>query len=137
MTRIADKIPAREFDAASAEGQFLAAVPVVLRSRVFALLTTPRRGGRGLRAWVSLLEVDHPPFAGELPPELVEVYLQDDEAEPLHDCEKCGLPVPVRCGRRVGREAVAEREYFPACPCCGGRTGRYAFWSRPAARAGD
>jgi hypothetical protein len=83
-----------------------------------------------LRAWLSLLEVDHPPLPVELPRELLEVFLRDHEAEPLHDCEECGLPVPVRCGRRVGHEPVAEWEYFPACPNCGGRTGRYAFWSR-------
>ena len=117
-------------DATSAEGRFLAAVPTGLRPNVRERLSSPRSGGRGLRAWLSLLEVDHPPLPGELPRELVEVYLADDEAEPLHDCERCGLPVPVRCGRRVGREPVAEREYFPACPHCGGRTGRYAFWSR-------
>lgn len=119
-------------DPTSAERRLMAAVPRTLRREIRALLTSPRRGGRGLRAWLALLEVDHPPLPDELPRELVEVYLRDGEAEPLHDCEECGLPVPVRCGRRVGREPVAEREYFPACPCCGGRTGKYAFWSRSA-----
>jgi hypothetical protein len=116
----------------SAEERFLAAVPIELRRDVWTLLTTPRRGGRGLRAWLSLLEVDHPVLPSELPSELIEVYLHDHEAEPLHDCESCGLAVPVRCGRRLGREPVAERVYFPTCPSCGGRTGRYAFWSRSA-----
>jgi len=132
MRRHLDVIP--PFDPTSAEARFIAAVPTGLRSDVWTLLTNPQRGGRGLRAWLSLLEADHPPLPCELPQELVEVYLRDHEAEPLHDCEDCGLPVPVRCGRRLGREPVAEREYFPACPSCGGRTGRYAFWSR-AARA--
>jgi hypothetical protein len=118
------------FDPDSAEGALLAAVPPGLRPLVASLLTTPRRGGRGLRAWLSLLAADSRPLPDELPRELVEVYLTDDDAEPLHDCEACGLAVPVRCGRRVGHEPVAEHVYFPACPQCGGRTGRYAFWSR-------
>lgn len=122
----------RDPDTTSAEVRLLAAVPVGQRRAIRIMLTSPRLGGRGLRAWLALLEVDHPPLPDELPRELVEVYLSDHEAEPLHDCGNCGLPVPVRCARRMGREPVAEREYFPACPCCGGRTGRYAFWSRPA-----
>ncbi len=120
------------FESTSAEAKFIAAVPPALQPDIWTLLTSPRCGGRGLRAWLALLEVDHPPLPRELPQELVEVYLRDQEAEPLHDCERCGLPVPVRCGRRVGREPVAEWEYFPACPSCGGRTGRHAFWSRAA-----
>lgn len=115
----------------SVECRFLAAMPNGLRPDVESLLANPRQGGRGLRAWLSLLTVDHPPLPAQLPSNLVEVYLTDDEAEPLHDCETCGLAVPVRCGRRASREPVAEREYFPACPQCGGRTGRFAFWSRP------
>ncbi len=119
-------------DADSPEARLLTAIPPALRPLAESVLTSPRLGGRGLRAWLALLEVDHPPLPDELPPELVEVYLRDDEAEPLFDCERCGLPVPVRCGRRLGREPVAERVYFPTCPSCGGRTGRHAFWSRTA-----
>ncbi|MFO0957399.1 MAG: hypothetical protein U0800_08015 [Isosphaeraceae bacterium] len=108
----------------------MGAVPARLRGDVWDLLSSPHRGGRGLRSWLALMELGGPPLPGELPQELVQVYLRDQEAEPLHDYEACGLPVPVRCGRRIGREPVAEREYFPACPCCGGRTGRHAYWSR-------
>ena len=36
------------------------------------------------------------------------MYLRDDEAEPLHDCERCGLPVPVRC-RPPGRPRAGGR----------------------------
>src|SRR5207245_1466205 len=36
----------------------LAAVPARLRPHVRTLLGSPRLGGRGLRAWLSLLEVD-------------------------------------------------------------------------------
>jgi len=108
---------------------FLAAVSATQRSRVRALLTDPRCGGRGLRAMLALLDTDPRELPEEIPSELVEVYIQDDEAEPLHDCERCGLPVPVHAGRRCGHEASVDCEYFPTCPHCGGRTGRYAFWS--------
>ncbi|QEG27865.1 hypothetical protein GobsT_26290 [Gemmata obscuriglobus] len=111
-------------------GMFLAAVPAAQRGRVRVLLTDPHCGGRGLRALLARLDTDRRPLPDALPTELVEVYLRDDEAEPLHDCERCGLPVPVRAGRRCGHEASVDREYFPTCPRCGGRTGRHAFWSR-------
>lgn len=113
-------------------GHFLAAVPDGQRGRVRTLLTDPRCGGRGLRAMLALFDTSPRPLPAVLPPELVEVYLRDDEAEPLHDCERCGLPVPVHAGRRCGHEASVDREYFSACPHCGGRTGRFAFWSARA-----
>jgi hypothetical protein len=108
----------------------LSAVPPGRRSPTLALLTDPRRGGRGLRKWLTLLDTDDHPPPTALPGELIDVYLTDEEAEPLHDCERCGLAVPVRAGRRCGHEAVVEHVYFPTCPCCGGRTGRHAYWSR-------
>ena len=112
--------------------RLLAAVPVAHRKRAAAVLKSPCLGGRGLRAWVVLLDADDRPLPGGLPEELVEVYFDDSEAEPLHDCERCGLTVPVRAARRCGHEATVERVYFPACPHCGGRTGRHAYWSRTA-----
>lgn len=124
-----------EADVAAVLDAFLAAVPLDYRARVRTRLTDPRAGGRGLRALLSLLDTDHRELPDALPPELVEVYLRDDEAEPLHDCERCGLPVPVHAGRRCGHEASVDREYFPKCPRCGGRTGRFAFWS--SRRDGD
>lgn len=110
--------------------RFLAAVSAEQRARARALLTDPHAGGRGLRALLALLDTGSCSLPACLPAALVEVYLRDDEAEPLHDCERCGLPVPVHAGRRCGHEASVDREYFPACPQCGGRTGRFAFWSR-------
>jgi hypothetical protein len=118
-----------ETGAADALGEFLAAVPAGQRGRVRVLLTDRRLGGRGLRALFAMLGADGR-IPAALPEEVVEVYLSDDEAEPLHDCEACGLPVPVHAGRRCGHEAAVDRVYFPTCPCCGGRTGRHAFWSR-------
>jgi hypothetical protein len=116
-------------DTAAVMAALLAAVPLDYRARVKARLTDPHSGGRGLRALLALLDTDPRTLPDALPTELVEVYLYDDEAEPLHDCERCGLPVPVHAGRRCGHEASVDREYFPACPHCGGRTGRFAFWS--------
>ena len=113
-----------------AHDRLLAAVPAACRSRAAALLSSPRLGGRGLRAWAALVDTDDRPLPSDLPTGLVEVYLNDDDAEPLHDCSDCGLPVPVRAGRHCGHEATVERVYFPECPHCGGRTGRHAYWSR-------
>ena len=110
--------------------RLLAAMPADYRTRTLALLVSRQYGGRGLRAWLALLEADDRTLPGDLPVELVNVYLDDDEAEPLHDCERCGLSVPVRARRRCGHEATVERIYFPSCPHCGGRTGRHAYWSR-------
>lgn len=123
----------RDLSHETAESRLLAATPYSLRPMVRKLLATPHCGGRGLRAWVALMETLDRPLPSLLPDELIETYLKDDDAEPFHDCEDCGLPVPVRVGRRVGSEPVAERAYFPICPNCSGRTGRFAFWSKPSA----
>ena len=121
---------AADQDLTAAVDRLLAAVPARQRPLVRTLLTNPRHGGRGLRAWLGLMAADDRPLPPALPQELVEVYLRDDEAEPLHDCERCGLVVPVRAGWRSGHEPSCDRVYFPACPHCGGRTGPHAFWSR-------
>ena len=118
---------------ADPEARFLAAVPVRLRPRVVAALMNPRIGGRGLRAWLAKVERSESPCPHAMPAALVEVYLADPDAEPLHDCERCGLAVPVRVSRRAGHEVVGERAYFPACPCCGGQTGMHAFCARAVA----
>jgi len=108
----------------------LAAVPERLRKSVSTVLGNPRLGGRGLRDWLGLLAAEERGLPSRLSDELIEVYLRDDEAEPLHDCEQCGLSIPVRAVRRCGHEAVIEHTFFSTCPHCGGRTGRFAYWSR-------
>ena len=115
------------------QARFLAAVPARLRVRVAAALTNPRIGGRGLRAWLAKIARSESPCPVAMPAALVEVYLADPDAEPLDDCADCGLAVPVRVGRRAGHEVVGERPYFPACPCCGGRTGPHAYCARVVA----
>jgi hypothetical protein len=112
-----------------AAARFLSVVPMKLRDDVRRLLTNPCEGGRGLRHWLSLLEIEPRPMPRQLPIDLVEVYLEDDDAEPLHDCESCGFFVPVRVSRRLGHEPAVERVYYSECPNCGGRTGRFAFWA--------
>ncbi len=109
--------------------RLLLAVAPARRPLARKLITDPWCGGHGLRAWLAMLDAGYNPSPSRVPSEVVEVYLKDDDAEPLHDCEKCGLAVPVRVARRHGHEAAIEREYFPTCPCCGGRTGRHAYWS--------
>ncbi len=111
--------------------RLLAATPPPLRDTVRLLLGDPLAGGRGLRAWAARIEIDPRPLPDSLPAVLVEVYLRDADAEPLHDCGGCGLPVPVRVGHRTGHEPTCERVYFARCPHCGGDTGPFAYWSRP------
>ena len=108
--------PANPTDPGRADERLLAAVPDSLRPTVKSLLKNPRQGGRGLRAWVGLIEADPRPLPTALPGELLDVYLSDADAEPLHDCADCGLPVPVRVGRRVGHEPTCDRVYFTVCP---------------------
>ncbi len=112
--------------------RFVAACPPEFRSRVVAVLTDRRRGGPGLRLWVGRIEQCGASVPDEIPAAVLEIYLADPDAEPLCDCEDCGLSVPVRTGRRVGHEPAWDHVYFAACPCCRGRTGEYAY----AARAG-
>ncbi len=112
-----------------AERRLMAAVPPTLRERVHASLVNPRIGGRGLRSLLALLATETRPLPKQLPPELIRVYLNDDEAEPLYDCATCGLPLPVRFARRFGHESAPEHVYFTMCPHCGGPVGRFAYWS--------
>ena len=107
---------------------FLRAVIEEQRSAVVGLLREPRWGGRGLRMWLRTLVTQGRSLPEVLPSELIQVYLDDPEALPLHDCSDCGLAVPIRSGW-LGLEGEPERIYFPVCPNCGSRTGLYAFWS--------
>jgi hypothetical protein len=111
--------------------RLLDAIPASHQARARQLLIDPRGGGRGLRTWLQLLETSLAELPTELPAELIDVYLRDTEAEPLHDCESCGLPIPVKVGWRAGHEPTEDRVYFPVCPHCGGRTGYHAYWARP------
>lgn len=114
--------------------QFIAAVPANICQPVDRSLHSLHGGGFGLRNWVSSIAWRGGKLPQELPAELVQVYLDDPEAAPLHDCESCGVAIPVRPNRIDGLEAEPEQTYFPTCPICGGRTGLYMYVSRQAER---
>jgi hypothetical protein len=112
--------------------RLLAAVEPDQRCQVERLCTSLHNGGGGLREWISAIARGATVLPDSIPPELIRVYVCDPEAVPLHDCEECGLAVPVRPNRLHGLEASPEQVYFPKCPKCGARTGQYYYWSRQA-----
>ncbi len=107
---------------------FLKAVHYLQRPAVEGLLQRPRHGGKGLRMWLQNLEMRGDFFPEELPPALVQIYLDDSEVLPLHDCESCGLLIPVHPS--IDFEAEPRKTFFPKCPHCGNRTGRHAHGAR-------
>jgi hypothetical protein len=110
--------------------QFLNAVAPAQRKQVAQLLHSVHYGGSGLRDWVSAIAWRGAVLPMQIPEELIDVYLSDSEAVPLHDCESCGLAVPVRPSRLYGLEGEPERVYFSACPACGSRTGPHMYFTR-------
>jgi hypothetical protein len=112
----------------NARRYFLAAVNPRQRPVVARLLQEAPHSGLGLRLWLRSMVAQGRPLPKSLPAELVQVYLDDPEAVPLHDCEGCGIAIPVHPAWQ-GYESEPQRVYFPTCPCCGGRTGLYAYWS--------
>jgi hypothetical protein len=65
-------------------------------------------------------------------PALAAVYLCNPHAAPYHDCEDCGIRIPIggdgkfdHHGRPVPSGTKGIR-HFLTCPACGGRTGWYA-----------
>jgi hypothetical protein len=58
------------------------------------------------------------------------VYLADPKPLPLHDCENCGLEVPIRPGWQKGDHTEPAKAYFESCPVCGGRVGYCARWHK-------
>lgn len=109
--------------------EFLERVDSAQRAAAATLLLEPRQGGRGLRSWLRRLHVDERPLPMSLPHDLVQVYLDHSEVEPLYDCADCGLAIPVEVGWQRS-EALPLIVYFETCPCCGGQTGLHAYWSR-------
>lgn len=113
-----------------ARERFLRALGPRHRTAVQRILHHPNLGGGGLRMWLRMLTDQQAPFPTSIPSALAQVYLDDPEALPLHDCADCGLAVPVR-PNRYGLDGEPDHLYFQACPSCGGVTGRHAYWSRP------
>lgn len=108
------------------------AVPTEQRVTVQRLIESRDGGGAGLREWIAAVAYRRAVLPELIPQGVVDVYVQDPEAVPLHDCEQCGMAVPVRPNRVHGMESEPEQKYFPLCPVCGGRTGPYYFWSQGA-----
>lgn len=116
----------------SACQDFLIAIPDSLRDSVDRILRGIHNGGFGLRTWVAHIAWRGGRLPETVPDALVRIYLSDPEAIPLHDCETCGIAIPVRPNRLNGMEGEPEQLYFPACPVCGGRTGWFLYWARQA-----
>jgi hypothetical protein len=112
---------------------FLDAVPPKQRAAVRQILQNANCGGSGMRDWVSSIAFRGATLPACIPEEVIDVYLDDSEAVPLHDCGRCGFAVPIRPNRLHGVESEPEQTYFPTCPNCGGNTGPYFFWSRESA----
>ncbi len=109
---------------------FLASVPTRLHDRVQRALQSLHSGGTGLKSWVATIAWRGGKLPESVPEAIIEVYLCDQEAVPLYDCEECGIAIPVRASRTAAVEDEPEHLYFPNCPVCGGRTGLYSYLSR-------
>ncbi len=110
---------------------FLHCVDGEIRPTVAFVLGHPQVGGRGLRLWLHRLEVDYRPLPHRLPCDLVQVYLDCNEAEPLHDCAGCGIAIPVN-PNLFSIDGDPDRVYFSECPSCGSATGLHAYWTHSA-----
>lgn len=137
LTRVAVRLAARHEDPFAhrreAEEQawveerieFLRRVSADLRAVVAAALADPDRAG-DLGGWVLWPVASGASMPAAFPAALVRAMLDDPDACPLHECERCGARVPVRAGcERPFKPAVT---LFPTCPACGGRTGYDAYW---------
>jgi hypothetical protein len=105
--------------------RFLDAVEPEQREIVSLALADPYGSGWGLRLWVSSIVWGSAIMPAKIPATVIEVYLEDSEVIPLHDCCSCGLAVPVRPNKCNGLTDDPEKIYFPLCPCCGAPTGWY------------
>lgn len=105
---------------------FLGHIPADLRAEVAAALSDPDRA-EDLDDWVLHPVATVAPVPELFPAALVRVMLDDQEASLLHECERCGLNVPIRPG--CAQPFKLAVRLFPECPACGGRTGWYAYRS--------
>lgn len=121
---------------AEAASRLLAAIDEDRRAGVAEMLPTLHCGATGLRDWITAIAWRGAVLPASLPSELIDVYLFDSEAAPLHECEDCGVAIPVKKNPRGGCDEP-ERRYFRQCPICGGRTGWYLRQARLAETADD
>jgi len=121
-----------------AVGQLAAALPTTCREQVVAILREcDRSAPHGLKAWCAAIASGMARVPEALPEDLIAVYLAHPQAAPLHDCEQCGLAVPIIPGRAYGYEGEPARVFFPECPVCGGRTGWYYYWANGTCSPGS
>ena len=66
----------------------------------------------------------------EFPCSVASVYLEDPDAEPLHECADCGYDLPFEWAHPRAEPPRAAKVYFEFCPLCGGKVGYYAFYSK-------
>ncbi len=110
--------------------EFMVSVPTELQGNVDRALRSLHAGGFGLRTWVAAIAWRGAKLPESIPTELLQVYLNDPEAVPLHECETCGIAIPIRPDRLNGLDDEPEHTYFESCPACAGRTGLYLYASR-------
>jgi hypothetical protein len=110
--------------------RFLDAVPIRRRDEVAELVNSVHNGGLGFREWISAIAWRGAILPMRIPDEIINVYLSDPEAMPAHDCEGCGMAMPVRPSRLHGLDGEPDRVYFATCPACGARTGLFMYFSR-------
>jgi len=113
-----------------ARERFLAAVADDQRAAVDQRLNDLGARGAGLRTWLTAIAWRGGVLPQRLPRELMQIYLDDAEARPRHECEACGLLIPVQPARRRGAEVIPLRIYFSNCPVCDAGTGWYVFRSK-------
>jgi hypothetical protein len=102
---------------------FLSLVDAGQRPALAVVLDTHQ----GLQSWLLLLVSGQAAWPHAIPPALAQAYLAEPEASPLHDCEDCGLDIPIVACRDYGGKVEPARTLFASCPACGGRVGYYAF----------
>ena len=110
--------------------RFLDSISARQRDQVATLLHQMHNGGSGLRDWISAIALRGAPLPERIPEAIIHVYLTDPEAAPLHDCEGCGIAIPVRPSRLYGLEGDPDEIYFSTCPGCGSRTGLFVHFTR-------
>lgn len=87
-----------------------------------------RRTSRLTRQILALvIGTERPPI---MHPDAAQVYIDDTDVSPLHECEDCGLGIPVRAGIIRGGRTIPAHRYFDRCPNCGGRVGYAAYFQK-------
>lgn len=108
--------------------QFVKRISPAHRTAVRRILhDRPCANGSGLRSWIEAVAFRCSPLPARIPTPLVRTYLIDPEAAPLHECEQCGVAIPVRPNRSADPEDEPELVYFNQCPVCHSRTGPFLY----------